>query len=100
MTDTFPNSITRHGTHSGWSKHTKAGERPCDPCFFAKKEYDARRLAAPEKTRLNRLRASAQNKAHTALSRKYRGEYLTFYTEFVQELAEQHGIEIQTKGNA
>lgn len=98
--ETFKNSIVRHGTHSGWTKHNKAGERPCDPCFFAKKEYDARRLSAPQKTQLNRLRAGAQSRALSALARKYRGEYLTLYNEYLQTLAADRGIEIQTRGNA
>lgn len=78
---TFPGSRTRHGTQSGWSKHQSLGERPCDPCYQAKQEYDARRRSAPEQTRRNRAAARAQQRAYSRLAHMYPALYAALYAE-------------------
>lgn len=88
-TDFFPDSTTRHGTLSGWRKHIKIGERPCDPCYFAKQEYDQRRLKAPGPLRRNRLRARAQARATTRLRNMFPEEWKVLYAQAWKEVFEE-----------
>ena len=88
-TDSFAGSTTRHGTNSGWTKHKKLGERACDACTRAKQEYDKRRKAIPEQTRLNRLNASAQGRAEARLRRMYPEDYAALYAEEKARLVEE-----------
>lgn len=83
--ETFPGSRIRHGTHSGWTRHIRDGERPCDPCYAAKAQYDRRRRSAPEVIRASRLRARAQHRAYQALAHKYPDEYAALYRQFCDE---------------
>ena len=76
---TFENSLTRHGTPSGFTLHQKREERPCDACIRAKQEYDKRLRSAPEKTRKNRLHARAQQRAYSDLKRLHLDEYRDLY---------------------
>lgn len=76
-----PKSTVRHGTHSGWTKHTKHGVRPCDACKAAKAAYDARRLSATDKQLMNRLTAKAQSRASTRLREAHPAVYRQLYLE-------------------
>lgn len=73
---------TRHGTQSGWRLHQELGERPCDPCWFAKSEYDKERLKATDKQIANRQRAQAQQRAMSELTRRHPEEYRKLYETF------------------
>lgn len=86
MERTFENSLTRHGTPSGWSLHQSRGERPCDACYRAKSEYDRRRNSAPEQTRKNRLNARAQARANSDLKRLHPAEYQALYEAHLSDL--------------
>lgn len=88
----FPGSKTRHGTHSGWSKHKQRGEKPCDSCTRAKEVYDARWLSASDNTKRNRLYAKAQIRAYQSLARKYPEEYQKAYEAERDRLLEEHGF--------
>lgn len=83
---TFENSLTRHGTTSGWALHQKREERPCDACVRAKREYDQRLRSAPEKARENRLRARAQGRAESDLRRLHPAEYQALYEAHLSDL--------------
>lgn len=41
-TKKFPNGTT--GTNAGFGAHERAGEKPCEPCAKAKREYNAARM--------------------------------------------------------
>lgn len=71
MSDTFPNSVTHHGTVSGWTKHRAMGERPCDSCRAARQEYDAPRR--PSKR--------ADRRALQRLADMYPDAYAALYAE-------------------
>lgn len=81
----FPRSKVRHGTNSGWSKHVRDGERPCDPCYRAKQEYDRRRLETTPAGVKGRLRARAQSKALLALSHEYPDRFQALYEQAKRE---------------
>lgn len=76
----------RCGTASGYSGHQTRGEKPCDACVRAKARYDARRNAAPERVRKNRLYAKAQGLANLRLRHRHLGEYRELYEEAVKEV--------------
>lgn len=80
-TDTFAGSRVRHGTHSGWRLHQKRGERPCDPCYRAKADYNRRRRSAPDLVRAARRAARAQRLAYKELAHRYPAEYAALYAE-------------------
>lgn len=82
----FDGSRTRHGTHSGWAKHQKLAEEPCESCRKAKAAYDYRRLSATEQRRKNRLSATAQSRARAELARRHPDEYRTIYEAEKREL--------------
>jgi hypothetical protein len=71
----------RHGTTPGYSLHQELGERPCDACSQAKREYDQRLKSAPEQVRKQRLRASAQWAALKRLAHEESERYHAFYQE-------------------
>jgi hypothetical protein len=79
---------TRHGTPSGWSRHKDLGERPCPACFYAKKEYDAKRRAATPNQIRNRKHAKAQYLAVKRLMNAHRDEYRQYYAEEKAKLDE------------
>jgi hypothetical protein len=81
LTDTFADSRVRHGTQSGWRLHQDRGERPCDPCYFAKQAYDQRRKEVPQERIRNRLHARAQTIANQRLKELYPDLYRVFYLE-------------------
>lgn len=93
MDNTFPNSVTRHGTNSGWRKHQTLGEAPCDACRSAKTEYDKSRLEEPSAKARNRAHAVAQGRAYTRLAAKYREDYQHLYQEAKEEVFEERGLE-------
>ena len=86
---TFENSLTRHGTTSGWALHQKRKEKPCDACVRAKQEYDKRLRSAPNKARLNRLYARAQGRAYSDLKRLHPAEYQALYEAHVSALKQE-----------
>ena len=90
---TWDTTRTRHGTQSGWRLHQSLGERPCDPCYRAKQEYDARRKASSRQQVKARLAAKAQNRAYMALAHRYPDEYRDLYDQFKREIATEYGIE-------
>jgi len=90
--DTFSGSKTRHGTNSGWSRHQTLGERPCDPCYAAKQEYDQRRRLAPERVLQSRAAAAAQMRAYRRLAHMHPAMYAALYAEEKQRLAETSGL--------
>ena len=74
-------SDVRCGTTSGYSTHQRAGEKPCDACARAKREYDARWRSAPERTRKNRLAAKAQARAAARLREIHPEQWRALYSE-------------------
>lgn len=82
----FEGSVVRHGTHSGWTRHQRHGEQPCDPCWRAKHDYDQRRLTDPVKLQRGRLRARAQGLAESELVRRHKAEYDELYAATLAEL--------------
>lgn len=82
----------RHGTPSGWAAHQRRGERPCDPCYRAKQEYDRRRKSAPVQVIKSRLSARAQIKAYGELARRYPDEYQRLYQEWKRHFIEEAGL--------
>jgi hypothetical protein len=89
MSTTFEGSVTRHGTPSGFRRHQVVGEIPCDSCKRAKREYDQRRLSAPEKARKNRLKARAQARAENDMRRLYPDVWAVLYANHVKELTRE-----------
>jgi hypothetical protein len=85
------------GTPSGWDRHKRQGEKPCDDCASAKREYDARRRLKPEQLLKSRIRATAQIRAYRTLAWRYPDQYRQAYKievirvgeEFAAQLAEQ-----------
>lgn len=76
----------RCGTASGATRHSKAGEPPCDACRAAKAAYDKRWLSTPEATQRNRLHAKAQSIANRALEDAHPEEYRAAYVAAKAEL--------------
>jgi hypothetical protein len=79
--EAYANSVTRHGTTSGWRKHYDLEEEACDACRAAKARYDWERKNATEVKRMARNRAAAQQKAITRLTRAHPEEYKKYYEE-------------------
>lgn len=79
----------RCGTPSGWNRHRLDGEKPCDACARAKREYDKQWRSAPDRVRKSRLNARAQRKAYGRLSRLYPEDYAKFYAEEKARLIEE-----------
>lgn len=79
---------SRCGTPSGFDRHQRNKERPCNACYRAKAEYDVRRRSSTEQVRLARLRARAQQRASTMLKRLYPEEYREMYLTALEELTE------------
>lgn len=77
---------TRHGTNSGYSTHQHLNERPCDPCFNAKKAYVARRYADPERLKRRQFTSRAQGVATTKLRAMFPEIYQALYTAAKEEL--------------
>ena len=87
--------VARCGTPSGWSRHKNDGERPCNACFKAKAEYDARRRnASSEAVVVSRARAAAQARANTALRRRYPEEYRALYVAALQDVGQERGLDL------
>jgi hypothetical protein len=74
-------SPQRCGTPSGFRRHQKAGEKPCEACTAAKSEADKRWRAAPRVTQRNRASARAQHLALRDLSRLHHDEYSALYQQ-------------------
>lgn len=79
----------RCGTASGYSGHQQRGEKPCDACVRAKREYDARRNAAPDQVRKNRMFAKAQGLANKRLRHQHLDEYHKLYEKSLKEVFEK-----------
>ena len=84
--------MARCGTTSGYSAHQKKGEKPCDACALAKKEYDKRWRAASNTTIKSRLSAKAQRLAFVRLMHEHPGEYERYYDEFKKQVYEEAGL--------
>lgn len=74
--------MARCGTNSGYTAHQTRGEKPCDACATAKREYDQRWRAAGDNTKRNRLNAKAQARANAELKRLHPAEYRMFYEHY------------------
>jgi hypothetical protein len=86
-------SPARCGTPSGYNRHKREGERPCNACYKAEVERQARwRNASEDRIRGGRLRARAQSRAQTALRRLHPDEYRKLYAAAVVELMAEQGI--------
>lgn len=82
----------RCGTTTGYRRHQAAGEKPCDACTLAKREYDKEWRTQPETVLRNRLTGRAQQAAYQALSRRYKAEYDALYAENRDRLFAEHEI--------
>jgi hypothetical protein len=78
--------VARCGTTSGYDKHQRHGERPCNACALAKAVYDKKWQLAPRRKQLTRLHARAQSRALQELSRRYPTEYKQLYEQYKAEL--------------
>ena len=77
----------RCGTHSGWARHQRASEKPCDACAAAKSAYDKRRLATHSaKKRKAQQYARAQGRAERRLAGLYPEVYRALYEEAKREI--------------
>lgn len=63
-----------HGNMTGYDRHMRAGEYPCEPCRKAKQARNARRGYQPP-TEAGRIRARARGRALAALTREYPERY-------------------------
>lgn len=75
-----------------------AGEKPCEPCTLAKRDYDSDWRSQPEPKLRNRLSAKAQMAAHKALSHKYKAEYDALYAAEKARLFAEHGMTYIPRG--
>lgn len=80
--DSFTRAGVRHGTPQGHDKHIRDGERPCDACATARREYDQRRRDAPAYVLKSRAHSRAQSRTQTVLKRRHSEEYLELYRWF------------------
>lgn len=81
--------IAKCGTYSGWNRHIKRGEEPCDPCVLAQRAYAADwRASNPRKLANYAARRHAAYRALVALRARHYREYYNLYQE---ELAKEQG---------
>jgi hypothetical protein len=85
----------RCGTPSGYRRHQLDGEKPCDACATAKREYDQRLRSAPEATRRNRLHAKAQACATSRLRSIYPDLYAALYREEKERIWRENGMPLE-----
>lgn len=78
---------TRHGTHSGWSRHQLLDEEPCDMCREARSRYDQSRSDASKQAR--RFAARVQSAAKTELVRRHKAEYDEIYRTLKEQMSEE-----------
>jgi hypothetical protein len=76
----------RHGTITGYARHQRRGEKPCERCAAAKSKYDKKRRLEPMKLKMSRLQAKAQSQATSKLRRNHAEEYQILYQEAKQQL--------------
>jgi hypothetical protein len=57
--DVRPRVRAQCGTVSGYSRHSRLGEKPCDPCLRAKREYELERKRARAAGRERKRRVEA-----------------------------------------
>lgn len=93
MPTDWTNTTVRHGTRSGWALHQSLAERPCTPCYLAKKNYDKAQKLAPERKRKARLNAAAQGKAYVALAHAHPEEYRKAYQEAKARIFKEAGYD-------
>lgn len=74
------------GTNSGWARHQRAQEKPCDACARAKSDYDKRRRNTDSVKRASQLGARAQSRAERRLAAIYPDLYRSLYLEAKREL--------------
>lgn len=82
----------RCGTPSGYNKHQENDEKPCDACALAKKEYDQRWKAAPDRVKKSRLYAKAQNRALKDLRHAHLEEYEVLYEMHRNRIKEEEDL--------
>lgn len=90
--------VARCGTPSGWTKHKRRNEQPCDACALARKEYDKRQKGIPINTQKNRLTAKAQGNARVRLTQIYPELYAALYAEEKEKLFREAGLEVWVVG--
>ena len=95
MATTWENTTVRHGTQSGWWLHRKLKERPCDPCYNAKAEYDRNIKSAPNRVIMSRLAARAQAMSNKQLRHNHPAEYKALYAANKERLLAEHVKEIE-----
>lgn len=85
-----PNPRTaRCGTPSGYRRHQLDGEKPCDACATAKREYDMDWRRASGKIQAGRRMAKAQRKAYQRLAHQFPDLYRSYYEEAKVEIAQE-----------
>lgn len=68
----------KRGTRTGYNRHRRAGERPCDECRAVNNAYERERFAAnPERVAHGRLLSKARSRALAALARRHPAEFQT-----------------------
>lgn len=85
--------MARCGTTSGYTSHQHKGEKPCDACATAKREYDQRWRSADETRRRSRLSAKAQAEAYKVLADRYPLEYQRAYLSARAALFDAAGLD-------
>lgn len=88
-------TAARCGTASGYKRHQRARERPCDACVAAKAAYDTRWRATTPAGRLNRLRARAQARALGELRRRHPAEYRDIYEPLVAQILTDEPVDTE-----
>lgn len=88
----WASTSVRHGTPSGWSLHQRLGERPCDPCYRAKADYDTRQRALPAKIARDRQHAKAQAVATTWLRQAHPAEWADLYTAAKEQVSTEFAL--------
>jgi hypothetical protein len=80
---------SRCGTTTGYKRHQRAGEKPCDACAAAVAEYGRRYREAPRRVQVQRIHSAAQGIAFTTLRKRYPDEYLVLYQDAKKRLYDE-----------
>lgn len=79
------------GTRSGYYRHRKDNEKPCQACTTARHEYDKQRYA--QNGLPSRLRAKAQNLALRELRDHHKDEYDELYRTIKARVFTEEGLD-------
>lgn len=76
----------RHGTYAGYQQHRRAGERACDPCMAASREYTRQHRANrdPQKSAREAARSKARQRALWRLTALHPEEFNRLTVEEMQ----------------